>query len=465
MRIQFIDRRQELAFLNERYLSRKAEFIPLFGRRRVGKTALLREFAKGKPCVYYVADLVGEKEQLNGISDLLARHFSDTALSLNPFDNWGKVLAYVGEKTKKERLVLIIDEFPYLARVNKAVSSVFQKGWDIHLRNSQVFLVLCGSSVGMMYEEVLAYKAPLYGRRTGQIELRALPFSEARFFFPRCSFEEQVKCYTFAGGIPAYLEALGEGPLEKQMASTFSPNHMLYREPDFLLREELREPASYFSILKAIAFGQTKLNDISQHTGIERTTLSKYLEVLDRLGFVERVLPVTERLPHKSRKGLYRLKDEFFAFWFRFVFPFRSDIEKGDTTQVHSQIMKQFPAHTGQVFETICIQLLPSLPLPFSPAIAGRWWDKDKEIDIVCLDDTRQQAIFLECKWSALSEQKARQILRELQEKMPFVEGTRTKEYGGLLAKKVAGKENLRKEGYVVFDADDLDVAANKAKR
>jgi len=454
MIIQFINRETELGFLNKKFKTKNTEFIPIYGRRRVGKTELILEFIKDKPSVYFLSSIIEEKENLKKISDLLAEFFDDNALRLNGFKDWESVFIYLG--LKKKKFVFVIDEFPYLAGVNKGISSIFQAGWDQYLKDSNIFFILCGSSIGMMYKEVLSYGAPLYGRRTGQIELKSMLFKESVNFFPKYSIEDKVIVYSILGGIPAYLKMFDhKSNLHKNIENILDKNHPFFNEPEILVKEELRESSKYMSILKAIAFGKTKLNDISNYTEIERTTLFKYIEVLIELGFIEKQLPVTEKNQQKSKKGLYFMKDEFFNFWFKFIFPFKSEIEINKTNDILTKIIKEMNQYVGHGFENICRQLIWDFnSITFNKS--GRWWNKDEEIDIVCLDEQKRESLFVECKWSSLTEKKASQILEELKEKSKFVEWERKKEYFGLIGKKILGKEKLRKEGFFVWDLEDI---------
>ncbi|HLD57650.1 MAG TPA: ATP-binding protein [archaeon] len=462
MIIQFVDRDYELDFLNKKFRSKEAEFVPIYGRRRVGKTELILEFIKDKPAVYFLSSLIEDKENLKKISELLGDFFNDTALKLNQFSDWGSVFLYLSEKAKTKRFIFVIDEFPYLARIKKGISSIFQAGWDQHMKSSNVFLILCGSSIGMMYKEVLAYKAPLYGRRTGQIELKSMLFKDAVEFFPNYSFEDKIRAYALLGGIPAYLKTFDSKiSIDKNIENMLNKSHVLFNEPEILVKEELREPSKYMAILKAIAFGKTKVNEISNYTEIERTTLFKYLNVLEELGFIEKQLPVTEKNPHKSKKGLYFLKDEFFSFWFKFIFPFKSEIEIGEADKVIKKIGEGLNQHIGYGFENICRQIIWDLkPIGFTKS--GRWWDKDKEIDIVCLEEQKKEALFIECKWSSLKEGDARKVLEGLKEKSKSVDWKRAKENFGLIGKKILGKENLKKDGFFVWDLEDLEKLLKK---
>jgi len=264
-------------------------------------------------------------------------------------------------------------------------------------------LILCGSYVGMMEEAVLGYQAPLYGRRTGQYLLEPLGFHDARQFFPDYDLADQVRTFAVLGGTPAYLQAAStpQGLLDNIGRWVLSRGTFLYDEARFLLQQELREPRNYFAILEAIAAGRTRLNEIKQATGLEGVTA--YLGTLQGLHLVERVVPVTESQPHKSRRGLYRLRDQFFRFWFRFVHPNRSLLERGGVqAALEGLVAPQLDLFTGPVFEEVCHQFLWRLALrgelPFVPLRVGGWWRANEEIDAVAIG--QDAALLAECKWS-----------------------------------------------------------------
>jgi len=316
------------------------------------------------------------------------------------------LLRYIFDHLISKMPLIIIDEFPYLCISNPALPSILQKIWDEKGEKSNIFLILCGSYMSFMEKEVLGSKSPLFGRCTGQIALHPLSFEDLKFFFPRYSEEDRVFAYSMLGGTPAYLQRFNDYKTIEQNVKEeiLNKNGFLFSEPRFLLIEELREPAIYFSILKAIAFGKTRLNEIVQETGInEPHKVNKYLSVLRELRIIRREVPITEDKPHKSRKGIYLLNDPFFRFWFRYVLPHMSYLEEGDLNYVWQEKIKpSLNSFTGFIFEDICMQRLKSLNrknmLPFKVERIGRWWNNKEEIDIVAYDN-QLSFIFGECKW------------------------------------------------------------------
>jgi len=401
--MKFIDREDELAFLNHRYQSEQAQFIVIYGKRRVGKTELVKQFFAGKPHLYFLADKTSAADQLKALSAKVGRYFNDPFVSERGFGSWEQVLAYLKDKG---RLIVAIDEFPYLVEADRAIPSLFQKGWDEYLKESKIFLTILGSSIGMMETKVLGYRSPMYGRRTGQLLIEPMDFEQARRFFRRKPFEDVLQIYAVCGGIPAYLlEFHPDQDLWRNLEErVLALGAFLYREPEFILREELREPRNYFAILKAIAGGKARLGEIMNETGFPKSKIGKYLAVLSDLKIIRREVPVTEEKPEKSKRGIYRIEDNFFRFWFQFVFPHRGDLEEGEKGEVLRKIKRGWAAYLPWVYEDVARELVRDFArrkqLPFKPSRLGRYWDKDVEIDLVGLAEEENAALFGEVKWT-----------------------------------------------------------------
>lgn len=395
----FIDRATELKFLEEKWLSGTAQLLVLWGKRRVGKTELVKQFIEDKPSIYFMAESTGEKEQLQRFSLALGRFFKEPLLETRGFSAWEEVFVYL--KAKKQRFVLAIDEFPYLIQSNPAIPSLFQKGWDEHLAGSDICLILFGSSMAMMENEVLGYRSPLYGRRSGQWLVEPMPFQAAGLFREGHPFLDRLSHFAVAGGIPAYwLQFSPEKDLSQNLRDhVLRKGEMLYDEVEFLLRMELREPRYYFALLQAIAHGKRKMGEIVNATGLPQSLANKYLGVLADLRIVEREVPVTEATPLKSKKGLYRISDEFCRFWFRFVLPHRSELEMGRLEPVTRTIIAQFPQYLGDAYEKVAREALLARMDSFFPFTAiGRWWDRAEEIDVVAVNQEMDAILFCEVK-------------------------------------------------------------------
>ena len=400
--MKFINRQLELDELNKRWKGDDSEFFIIYGKRRVGKTELIKQFIKDKPSIYFVADKRSEKDQLKELGMLFGNYFNDKLLVKNGFNEWLDLFQYLKENIK-DRFIFAVDEYPYIVEANKSISSLFQKGWEEHLKGSKIFLILSGSSISMMESEALSYKSPLFGRRTGQAQIDPLTFKQAWQFFPEKSFDDFLSIYTICGGMPAYLlEIKKETSLDENIKTNiFKKTSFLYNEVEFILKEELREPKNYLSILKAISWSKTKFGEISNSTGLEKNILTKYIDVLVKLQLMEKEVPVTEENLQKSKQGIYKISDNFLRFWFWYVFPYKSDLEIERYDEVSRKIEETFGAIKANTYEKVCRELLSDFRNKiFSFERIGRWWNKEEEIDIIGVNKKTQEIIFGECKWS-----------------------------------------------------------------
>lgn len=463
----FIDRVRELELLEEQYRSGKAELFVLYGRRRVGKTELLRAFCADKPHIFYVADLGTEPSSLAEFTRQISDYLFDDAEAISPFTSWDAAFEFLAKQAAQQRLVVVLDEFTYLIDANDALPSTLQRLWDTVLRHTQLMLILCGSYVGLMEQHVLAYRSPLYGRRTGQWRLQPLAFWHVHHFLPNYEPEDWIRAYAILGGVPAYLHQFRPDIplLDNIEGQILTQGRYLYDEPRFLMLQELRDPNRYFSLLEAIANGRTRLNEIAQASGIPSGSLTFYLNTLQEMGLVERAVPATEAQPHKSKRGVYRLMDHYFRFWFRFVYPNRSLLERGERRQVRAKIAAELDQFVGHAFEKICQEYVwhayEDGSLDFVPQRVGNWWSHRDEIDVVAVGD--EQFLVAECKWTA--KPVGLNILNTLKQKaqqLPLPQGSRL---GYALFARAGFTDELRhqaaQDGVLLVDLDRLG-SANK---
>ena len=418
----FVGREQELKKLNEMYKGRKFECAIIYGRRRVGKTTLIQEFIKDKKAIYFLSLETSERVNLENFSKSFWNIMPGNLKNPPGFSNFMDALEAVSDLSVKERIVLVIDEYPYLAKAVKGISSMIQAQIDTRLKNSKLFMILCGSSMSFMEHQVLGYQSPLYGRRTAQFKILPFSFYEAMGFHKKFTADDRAVIYGITGGIPQYLSKIDDKKSLRQNITDnfFNPSSYLYEEPSSLLKQELREPQIYNEIITSIATGSSRLNDISTKTGLATAVCSKYLSSLIVLGIVKKERPVLEE---KSKRTIYRLADNMFRFWYRFVPRNISQIQSGAGKKVYSDIEQQISAYMGEVFEEICKQYMwkenIAGKLPFYFHDAGRWWGTnplrkcEQEIDIIACNAA--QAIFCECKWT--NEPISKSILDELIEK------------------------------------------------
>jgi len=405
----FINRKAELEQLRHLYSSDHAELYVLYGRRRVGKTELLRAFCADKPHIFFIATLSSDTEQLATLSQQIYGFSHAEVPAGFTFPTWEAAYQALADLPMRSRPIVVLDEFTYLISGNKAIPSILQKVWDEKLKNTNIMLVLCGSYIGMMETEVLGYQAPLYGRRTASSLLRPLDLPSSSLFFPNYSPEEQFLAWAVLGGMPYYLRTFSD----RQDISTNIRQHILdaqtgalFNEPRLLLMEELREPRNYFSILRAIAQGRTRLNEITLASGVsEVTSVARYLDILQQMHLITRRVPATESQPEKSKKGIYQIDDHFLRFWFRYVHPNQSGLDLGLSNAILKQRIQPDMDHfVSTAFEeaaqAFVARLVQGGGLNFLPERIGSWWDRESEIDVLAISQSEKVALVGECKWS-----------------------------------------------------------------
>jgi AAA+ ATPase superfamily predicted ATPase len=402
----FVGRSAELEKLNSLYTGDRFECVVIYGRRRIGKTSLIREFIRNKEAIFFTGMETDSGENLEYLSrSIMKPPFGEGASPV--FSNYEEALDAVHERSLEKRLILVIDEYPYLAESYRGISSLLQTWIDHRLRNGKLFLILCGSSMSFMENQVLGYKSPLYGRRTAQMRVEPFGFFEARSFYANFSPEDLAGIYGITGGVPQYLALMDDSlNLAENIRKNFlDPSAYLFEEPGNLLKQEVREPAGYNAILRAIATGSSKNAEIASKVSMESSACSAYLKNLIALGIVKKETPVTEK---STRKTIYSLADNMFRFWYRFVPSQMALIQNGMAERAYERVEREFPSFMGRVFEDICREYLwrrnaaGTLPVQFTEA--GRWWGNDPfrrseaEIDLIATDG--EDAIFCECKWT-----------------------------------------------------------------
>ena len=402
----FIGRDRELNTLDKLYRSDKFEFVVIYGRRRVGKTALINQFIDDKKSIYFMGVESNEKQNLENFSKSIIE-FSSGIETETSFASFQAALEYAFKLAEKERIILAIDEYPYVARASRSLASTLQLLIDKYKDTSKLMLILCGSSMSYMEDHVLAYKAPLYGRRTAQMKIQPFDFEESCRYLDNLSDEDKALIYGIVGGTPQYLLQMSDKlSVEENIKNTYlNPMSFLYEEPVNLLKQEVREPAIYNAIITAIAAGYSRMSEISSKVGEDTNVCSNYIKNLINLGIIQKETPYGEKA---SKKSIYSIEDNMFYFWYRFVLDNNSVIVRGAADLVYKRIAPQLPHYMGRVFEEICKQylwkqlLLGNVPIEFISL--GRWWGNDPiqksqaEIDIMGEQD-EESALFAECKW------------------------------------------------------------------
>ena len=369
------------------------ECVIIYGRRRVGKTALINEFVKDKPVIYFPALNTSARDNLTALSKAIWSFLHPDAAEAPVYASFDAAFTEITRIAKKERIVFVIDEFPYLSKADDSIPSRLQHLLDHNWKDSKLYLILCGSSLSFMEKEVLSIKSPLFGRRTAQFKVEPLTYLDATKFHPELPPATNALIYGITGGIPHYINKLAvENNLKDALLENFfDTSAYLFEEPQNLLKQELREPAIYNSIITAIANGAAKLNEISQRTGLETAKCTKYIHVLTELGIIQKIKPVTEKA---ERKTLYKIADPFFRFWYRFVPGNMMPISAGAMARNYDAAIGSYlSSYMGPVFEDICRQYLIyyAANLPFAIHEIGEWWGpdpiqkKEVQLDIVAL--------------------------------------------------------------------------------
>lgn len=445
MVIQFKDRTKERHELSDVLNSKTFEFIVIYGRRRIGKTELILKATENKKRIYYLA--IGAKN-LERFYNICIGHYPQVSkLKMD----WEVLFDFLKDNAE----TVVIDEFQNMIQEDANILHIFQSVTDTILKDSSLKLFLLGSSISVITSRVLDHKSPLYGRKTGSLELKSVSFFDLKEFFPEAGMEELVEIYGFADGVPYYLVRIDQSFWLWLKDEVERERGFLKDEVDFLMRYEFEDVSTYKLILEAIAHGKTKLNEIKNYMNVKRTDISPYLRNLIEVGMIKREVPVTENV--KSRLGRYYISDNFLKFWFRYIYPNVSSIEEGI---FDIDIIKgDYNRYLGHIFEDVSKQfLIKERDNIFKFSKIGKWWHKEREIDIVALNGSTEEIMFIECKWQDLSAKQVNKILVELKEKSKFVRwnnDTRN-EHFAIIAKHIENKDELKEKGVMVFDQGDF---------
>ena len=448
---KFVDREEEMMTLQSEYERPGSSLVILYGRRRVGKTALISEFIKGKNALFFLASEESEAQNRTAFKEKAADFTGNELLRQFDAKSWDILFQTIMQTPFQEKPIIVIDEFQYIGKSNPAFPSIFQRIWEEQLKDRSVMVILCGSLISMMESQTLSYSSPLYGRRTAQIRLKQIPFRYYHEFFPDKSPRELVEYYSVTGGVPKYIELFSESDdiYHAIQKNILNRSGYLYDEPHFLLQQEVSEIGNYFSVIRAIAAGNSKLSAISTVLEVKSTSLTKYLKTLIDLDILKREVPVTEENPEKSKKGLYKIKDNYLRFWFAFIYPNMSFIESGNSAIVLNKIRKSMViGHTAFVYEDVCREQMWKLNAngawPFHFSKLGRWWDSRNEIDIAAIDPDGSNLILGECKF--WQEPVGSNILYALEQKAAAVEWRKDRRHTWLILFSAAGFTDELKE-------------------
>ena len=463
----FVNRTEELEILENEYRKNSANLIIIYGRRRIGKTRLIEEFLKNKPdFIYYLASDEKEELQIKELKERIARFLNDDFLLAQEIREWKTLFDYIKKVWPKEKkIVFVIDEFSYLIKNNKSITSYIQNLWDSFFSKTRTKLILCGSILKLMIENVLGYGSPLYGRRTSDLLIEELKICDiARFL--NTDFENALKFWSVLGGVPKYLEQVDEKNFNKFLAKILSKKSFFYREGYYLMTEELKDIATYLNILRALAEGNTKVNEISNFTGIEQKKLYPYLEILQSINFVRKEEPIFGK-----RRMLFYINDNFLDFWFRFIHKNRSEIELEmfDTGKIKNEIN----SFIGKKFELFCRSCL-NLLIDKNFTKIGKQWGRIKglpkgentyEIDILAINEKTKEILACECKWQ--SRVNAEKVCAELLEKLSHVDWHKNerRESLAIFAKSFSKRiESFEGRKVYCFDLRDMERVVKKSQ-
>jgi uncharacterized protein len=437
----FINRKEELKYLGKIYRGKNA-FIPIYGRRRIGKTTLVKKFMENKKHIYFLSKKISIMQNIKEFTEEIKNLFK-IDYEIN-FKNFGDLFKFI--RSQNQKIIISIDEFPYLAELDKSIPSQFQFIVDEIVRNSKIMLILVGSSITMMEKYILSEKSPLYGRRDGQIKLQPLSFFHIKKFYKNISNEDIIKIYGICGGIPFYLQNLKITSFKKALNIIFNKNNIFYEEGIFLLQEELREPKTYRLILTGISKGKNKFNELVQFTGIEKTALNNYLKVLENLYFIKKETPLLSK--PNTKKTTYVIEDEFLKFYFRFIEKYKNKVEIEDFS-FFKNFEIDYNLYLGFVFEKIARLFL----FKKTKKLFFRQWGSYKiienrklktnvyEIDLLYVDEENKKIYAYEIKWKKLTKTEIEQILEDLKQKLNYlpINISEYKTSCGVIVKEVSG--------------------------
>jgi AAA+ ATPase superfamily predicted ATPase len=435
--MDFVNRERELAALDDMWARPESQFLVLYGRRRVGKTTLMLHWGADRPTLFWTARRTSTTNLLRDFSQALYRyeHPGVPADSTFAYPSWEMALRHLADLAAEERLCLVLDELPYAFAADASLASTLQMLWDHVLQSTQLFLVVSGSVIGIIEQEVLAHNAPLYGRATAKILLAPLPFAALRHFFPRYSDVQRMTVYAIVGGIPAYLRVFDDSrPVETNVRERILSEVSLFlNEPYFLVQDEIQQPRNHLAVLQAVGSGQRQFSDIARAAGLDRSHAGKYLNTLTRLRLVRRIVPISVRQPERSRQGNYVIADPYLRFYFRFLAPRQEWIEQGRLDRLWASIEDQLEAFVGlTAFEELCRRWVvvqgDDGRLPFVPERVGAYWDRHTQVDVAAISWAERALLLGEARWT--SRPVGVNALEGLQAKAPAVRSAVGQEAG-----------------------------------
>jgi len=427
---RFVDREEELKALEKEFRKQGFSFIVVTGRKRIGKSRLLIEFLKGKRGFRVQMEKRPAEYNLRKLNAAIGKYLNIPTPNFSSFSDAFEFLK------KYDKILVVIDEFSYLIRYADVLAE-FQSITDEILSDSDIKLIVVGSSFSIMKRGIFEYSSPLYGRSSLWLNLNPLKFTNLLEWFENKDIEEIAMIYGAVGGVPRYLEYFqGENAREEIKNNFFSRDSFLFREGREMLEEEFDEPEYYYSILESISRGNRRVVEIGNYAYMEAKNVAKYLKILRDLGIIRKIVPIGKK---RKNRGIYEFDDLYFAFWFRFVAPYFEDIDAGFSSEAIYTYNKEFDSYMGWVMERIGEEVLPQY-VDFKPIRFGKFWHKRVEIDLVV--EGEDDVAFFEIKWGKVTENDAKRILRSLIERSKIYKSEDKRRVYGIFAKEVNIKEN-----------------------
>ena len=440
----FINRAKELSHLEDIYKKYGLRFVIITGRRRIGKSRLIKEFIKNKNHLRVQFEKRNQRYNLKRMNQAISKKENIP----NPhFSSFSDAFEYLAKTEKK---IIILDEFSYLIKYSDALAE-FQTIIDEILTDSEIMLITLGSSFSIMKRGLLEYSSPLYGRSEGLINLQPLKLKDLFQWFPHNSAADIIRIHGVCGGVPRYLEMFnGQNDIKKEIEKLFfDPNSFLFHEARELLEEEFDDPVTYYSVLEAVSMGNTRVSDIGNHAFLEPKNTTKYLNILTKLGILKHEFSYGMN----RKRGIYRFKDHYFAFWFKFISIYFEDIESGFNQEAIAKFRTEFETYLGHHFEDAMRELTSGL-MSFDTHSMGRWWHKGEEIDLIL--EGKKDICFVEYKWQKLSKRKAEKIIEDLLSRSDSFKAHKKKIHYLLFGREIEKKSEIEESNILVKDLNDL---------
>ncbi|MEW5985109.1 MAG: ATP-binding protein [Chloroflexota bacterium] len=483
--MDFVGRTSELDYLDRQYARPQGALCVVYGRRRIGKTRLLTHWLQTRqwPGFYWLATDLSSAALLRSLSQALYPHIHGEPPAQPGFTyfDWDELLREVVRFVKGQKLkpVLILDEFTYAVEASPDLPYKLQGAWDQHLKDLPILLILSGSHIGMMEESVLAHHSPLYGRATGLLKLTPLLFRDVRAAFPRYSIESCIALYSVLGGVPYYLERMDPqlSVVDNIVQRVIGEPSLVQDEPNILLHDHFTQPRMYAAVIAQVAQGVHSPKEIATTLGLEPATVSNYLNLLVRLGYLQRAAPATERHPENSRKNRYLVVDPYLRFYHRFLAPHLHLIVRGAYKAVWQTIERHWRAYVGTyTFEELCREWVyvaaEAGQLPFLPQQVGSHWSATEQIDVVAVNWDEASVLFGECKWkreSLLDEGEVEKLFQQSEKvELTTLSGNPFKRYYAFFSRSGftdAARARARERNAILVDLAALDKILSQAIR